>query len=199
MSKHSVFLVDKKRDILYFNNMARPFMPFMLGAKETGSVNIRSIALPFYSFTCWLESEKNAKILCQLLPQLENLEKLMLVRVPIDSQHKNNGYPLKFFDHRSKDTLQLDPIPPPLFTLSPGPFFPFYAIPLFAEGDPKIFGFYQKIVQGEWNNFLAKHPFMKPLEKVVLVFVKAKMTGPLRVSSDKLMLMKYKEREGLGN
>jgi hypothetical protein len=141
MSKHSVFLVDKKGDILSFNNTARPFMPFMLGAKETGSVNIRSIAFPFYSFTCWLESEKNAKILCQLLLRLEDLEKLMLVRVPIDLQHKNNGCPLEFFDYRSKDTLESDPIPPPLFTLSPGLFFPFYAIPFFAEGDPKFFGF----------------------------------------------------------
>jgi hypothetical protein len=198
MSKHSVFLVNKKRDILYFNNTARAsFMPFMLGAKETGSVNIRLIALPFQSFTSWLESEKNAKILCQLLLRLENMEKLVLVRVPGDSQHKNNGCPLEFFDHRTKATLESDPIPPPLFTPGQGPFSPFYAIPFFAEDDPKFFGFHQKIVQDGWNSFLAQHPFMKPLEKVVLVFVKAKMTGPPRVSLDKLMLMKDKERERL--
>jgi len=199
MSKHSVFLVDKKRDILYFNNTARTsLMPFMLGAKEIGSVNIRSFALPFHSFTSLLGSEKSTKTVCQLLLRLENLEKLMLVRVPGDSQHKNNGCLLEFFDHRTKDTLE-DPFPPHLFTLCLGSFSPFSAIPFFAEDDPKFFGFYKKIVQDKWNNFLAQNPFMKPLEKVVLVFVKAKVTGPPRVSSDKLMLMMHKEREGLGN
>jgi hypothetical protein len=148
-------------------------MTFMLGAKETGSVNIRSIALPFHSFT-GLESEKNAKILCQLLLRLDNLDKLMLARVPGDPQHKNNGFPLEFFDHRTKDTLESDPIPPPLFTPGPGPFSLLYAMPFLAEDDPKFLELLPKDRTRRMELFPCTHPFMKPLEKVVFGFRKGK-------------------------
>jgi hypothetical protein len=103
---------------------------------------------------------------------LESLEELILIDGKSSSLH--NGWPFIFFGPMTKTLAELVVERPirPRFYIQLG----------------------QQYAEVDWDNLLAKHPLMKPLEEVDLVFVEAERIDPPKLLSDKVIQMREIEK-----
>jgi hypothetical protein len=158
----SILFLDNSRDVLYLNSIAAAIMAIGFEhTLSTGTADILSklVCISFYAphLNYWLKSQTDKKFKCEWLPKMMSLEKI-IVTVNMKVVVTDDNY----------RGLPLEFIE-------------------YKGGDENCLPTNEKdMVTENWTAALEKHPEMKGLLNVALVFVEPKRPNPPKLLSNKI-------------
>jgi hypothetical protein len=161
----SIIFLDNSRDVLYLNSVAAAIMAIGFGhTLGTGTADFLSklTCISFYAhhLNYLLKSQTDKKFKREWLPKMTSLEKI-IVTVDMNAVITDDNYrglPLEFIEYKSGDEKDS---------------------PTNEKGLPSL-------IMENWTAALEKHPEMKGLLDVALVFVEPKRPDPPKLLSRKI-------------